>query len=260
MQGGKIVLMIEIKNLVKKYGGTVAVDHLNFSLEAGKIYGLLGPNGAGKSTTMNIMTGYLAPTTGTVEICGYDIVSDPREAKQKIGYLPEIPPIYPEMTVWEYLHYGAMLKKIAAKSREQEIQRVITMSGLPGMEKRLLAVLSKGYRQRVGLAGALLGDPPVIILDEPSAGVDTRQMVEIRKLIRSLKKDHVVIYSSHVMQEVQMICDEILILFHGKLVASGTQEELKKALDIRPDGNHSELEEIYLKLTESESSLPERWK
>lgn len=254
---GQVTKMVEIIDLVKKYGGTMAVDHLSISLEAGKIYGLLGPNGAGKSTTMNIMTGYLAPTAGTVRICGHDIVNSPRAAKQKIGYLPEVPPLYPEMTVWEYLRYGAMLKQIAAKKRGAEIHRVMSMTGLDGMENRLLAVLSKGYRQRVGLAGALLGNPPVLILDEPSSGVDTRQMVEIRKLIRSLKKDRVIVYSSHVMQEVQMLCDEILVLHHGKLAASGTQEDLKKMLDVRSDADSSELENIYLKLTEPEHRTSE---
>lgn len=218
--------MIEVNNLVKRYGNHLAVDHLSFQVEPGKIYGFLGPNGAGKSTTMNIMTGYIAPTEGTVTINGYDIVKDPEEAKKCIGYLPEIPPLYQEMTVKEYLKFVAELKKIKGKERENRISEVMEMTMITEVSERLIRNLSKGYKQRVGLAQAILGYPEVIILDEPTVGLDPKQIIEIRELIKKLSEKHTIILSSHILSEVQAVCDEIMIISKGKLVACDTPEGL----------------------------------
>lgn len=218
--------MIEVNNLVKRYGNHLAVDHLSFQVEPGKIYGFLGPNGAGKSTTMNIMTGYIAPTEGTVTINGYDIVKDPEEAKKCIGYLPEIPPLYQEMTVKEYLKFVAELKKIKGEKKEAQIQEVMDMTMIADMAERLIRNLSKGYKQRVGLAQAILGYPEVIILDEPTVGLDPKQIIEIRELIKKLSEKHTIILSSHILSEVQAVCDEIMIISKGKLVACDTPEGL----------------------------------
>ena len=218
--------MIEVNNLVKRYGNHLAVDHLSFQVEPGKIYGFLGPNGAGKSTTMNIMTGYIAPTEGTVTINGYDIVKDPEEAKKCIGYLPEIPPLYQEMTVKEYLKFVAELKKIKGEKKEAQIQEVMDMTMITDMSERLIRNLSKGYKQRVGLAQAILGYPEVIILDEPTVGLDPKQIIEIRELIKKLSEKHTIILSSHILSEVQAVCDEIMIISKGKLVACDTPEGL----------------------------------
>ena len=218
--------MIEVNNLVKRYGNHLAVDHLSFQVEPGKIYGFLGPNGAGKSTTMNIMTGYIAPTEGTVTINGYDIVKDPEEAKKCIGYLPEIPPLYQEMTVKEYLKFVAELKKIKGEKKEAQIQEVMDMTMITDIAERLIRNLSKGYKQRVGLAQAILGYPEVIILDEPTVGLDPKQIIEIRELIKKLSEKHTIILSSHILSEVQAVCDEIMIISKGKLVACDTPEGL----------------------------------
>ncbi len=220
--------MIEVENLVKKYGSHIAVDHLSFHVEKGQIYGFLGPNGAGKSTTMNMMTGYLAATEGTVRINGYDISTQPEEAKKCIGYLPELPPLYPEMTVGEYLLFAAELKKIPKKEREEQIAKVMEMTMLEDVKKRLIRNLSKGYKQRVGLAQAILGFPEVIILDEPTVGLDPKQIIEIRDLIRRLGENHTVILSSHILSEVSAVCDHIMIISNGKLVASDSPEGLQK--------------------------------
>lgn len=222
--------MIEVRDLVKRYGDHTAVDHLSFTVKKGQIYGFLGVNGAGKSTTMNIMTGYLAATEGTVLIDGHDISEEPAEAKKCIGYLPEIPPLYPDMTVVEYLDFCAALKEIPKKERIEQVDKVIEMTKLETMATRLIRNLSKGYRQRVGLAQAILGFPPIIILDEPTVGLDPRQIIEIRELIKELSKDHTIILSSHIMQEVSAVCDHILIIDQGKLVASDTPENLKRLL------------------------------
>lgn len=219
--------MIEVKNLVKKYGNHLAVDHLDFSLEPGKIYGFLGPNGAGKSTTMNIMTGYLGATEGTVLIDGHDILKDPEEAKKHIGYLPELPPLYMDMTVQEYLEFAAELKKLPKDKRQSDINEVIKLARLQDVALRLIKNLSKGYKQRVGLAQAILGFPDIIILDEPTVGLDPKQIVEIRELIRTLAEKHTVILSSHILAEVREVCDYILIISKGKLVASDTPENLE---------------------------------
>ncbi|MCC2252883.1 ABC transporter ATP-binding protein [Ruminococcus sp. CLA-AA-H200] len=222
--------MIEVRNLVKKYGNHLAVDHLDFTIEAGRIYGFLGPNGAGKSTTMNIMTGYLGATEGQVLIDGHDILKEPEEAKKHIGYLPEQPPLYMDMTVREYLRFAAELKGIPKKKREDEITEVEKMVRVRDVENRLIKNLSKGYRQRVGLAQAVLGFPETIILDEPTVGLDPKQIIEIRELIRKLAKKHTVILSSHILAEVREVCDYILIISRGKLVASDTPENLEKML------------------------------
>lgn len=220
--------MIEVKNLVKKYGNHTAVDHLNFTIEEGHVYGFLGPNGAGKSTTMNIMTGYLGATEGEVLINGHDILKEPEEAKRQIGYLPELPPLYMEMTVREYPEFVAELKGIAKKKRGESINEVEKMVKIREVENRLIKNLSKGYRQRVGLAQAVLGFPEIIILDEPSVGLDPKQIIEIRELIRQLAKKHTVILSSHILAEVREVCDYILIISKGKLVASDTPENLER--------------------------------
>lgn len=220
--------MIEVKNLVKKYGDHTAVDHLSFQIEKGKIYGFLGPNGAGKSTTMNMITGYIASTEGTVSIDGYDILEEPEKAKKCIGYLPEQPPLYFDMTVLEYMKFAADLKKIPKDKKKAMIEEVMDMVKITDMKNRLIKNLSKGYRQRVGLAQAILGYPEVIILDEPTVGLDPKQIIEIRDLIKSLKKKHTVILSSHILSEVSAVCDYVLIISHGKLVASDTPDNLSK--------------------------------
>ena len=220
--------MIEVKNLVKKYGSHLAVDHLNFTVDTGQIYGFLGPNGAGKSTTMNIMTGYLGATEGEVLINGHNILEEPEAAKKCIGYLPEMPPLYTDMKVNEYLKFVAELKKIPKPERQEQIEKVMLMVKIMDVQDRLIKNLSKGYRQRVGLAQAILGYPEVIILDEPTVGLDPKQIIEIRDLIKSLKKKHTVILSSHILSEVSAVCDYVLIISHGKLVASDTPENLGK--------------------------------
>lgn len=220
--------MIEVSNLVKRYGDHTAVDHLSFQIEKGKIYGFLGPNGAGKSTTMNMITGYIASTEGTVTIDGHDILEEPEKAKKCIGYLPEQPPLYFDMTVLEYMKFAADLKKIPKDKKKSMIEEVMDMVKITDMKNRLIKNLSKGYRQRVGLAQAILGYPEVIILDEPTVGLDPKQIIEIRDLIKSLKKKHTVILSSHILSEVSAICDYVLIISHGKLVASDTPDNLGK--------------------------------
>ena len=222
--------MIEVQDLVKRYGSYLAVDHLSFSAEKGQIYGFLGPNGAGKSTTMNIMTGCLAPTSGTVLVDGMDLQQQPEKVKQRIGYLPELPPLYPEMTVREYLTFAARLKKVPKAQVLHEVVQAMEKTGLNDEQDHLIRTLSQGYRERVGLAATLLGNPDVVILDEPTVGLDPRQILEIRDLIRSLRDDHVVLLSSHILSEVSAVCDYIFILSHGKLVASDTPENLEAQL------------------------------
>lgn len=223
--------MIEVKNLVKKYGDHTAVDHLSFTVEKGQIYGFLGPNGAGKSTTMNIMTGYLGATDGEVLINGHDILKEPEAAKKSIGYLPELPPLYMDMTVMEYLKFSAELKKIKKEDREAEIEKALKLVKLADVQDRLIKNLSKGYKQRVGLAQAILGFPEIIILDEPTVGLDPKQIIEIRELIRKLAKEHTVILSSHILAEIREVCDYIMIISKGKLVASDTPEHLEELMN-----------------------------
>ena len=220
--------MIEVKNLVKRYGDHLAVDHLSFHVDKGQIYGFLGPNGAGKSTTMNIMTGYIASTEGEVLIDGHNILEEPEEAKKCIGYLPEQPPLYFDMTVWEYLKFAAELKKIKKSQRAEQVEEVMELTGISDMRNRLIKNLSKGYKQRVGLAQAILGYPENIILDQPTVGLDPKQIIEIRELIKKLSEKHTVILSSHILSEVSAVCDYVMIINHGKLVASDTTENLSK--------------------------------
>ena len=222
--------MIEVQNLVKRYGDHLAVDHLSFTVETGQVYGFLGPNGAGKSTTMNIMTGYLNATEGSILVDGHDLSEQPMEAKRRIGYLPEQPPLYTDMTVEEYLAFAAELKKVPREQREEQLEKVMEMTGLTDMRTRLIRNLSKGYRQRVGLGQALMGFPDILILDEPTVGLDPKQIIEIRTLIRSLAKEHTIILSSHILSEIQEVCDHILIIHKGKMVASGTPVELEEQL------------------------------
>lgn len=222
--------MIEVRNLVKKYGNHVAVDHLNFTVEKGKIYGFLGPNGAGKTTTMNMITGYIASTEGDILIDGHNILEEPEKAKKCIGYLPELPPLYQDMTVMEYLKFVAELKSIPKAEIEKNISEVMLTTKLEEMKYRLIKNLSKGYKQRVGLAQALLGYPEIIILDEPTVGLDPKQIIEIRDLIKSLGEKHTVILSSHILSEVSAVCDHVLIIDRGRLVASDSPENLSKVM------------------------------
>ena len=222
--------MIEVKNLTKCYGKHLAVDNLSFTVQEGQIYGFLGPNGAGLSTSMNIMTGYLGATKGEVLINGHDILKEPEEAKSCIGYLPEQPPLYMEMTVLENLTFAAELKKIPKAERESQILSVMRLTKLDPVKERRIHNLSKGYKQRVGLAQAILGFPEIIILDEPTVGLDPKQIIEIRELIRTLAKKHTVILSSHILAEIREVCDHIMIIAGGHLVASDTPENLEKLL------------------------------
>ncbi|MCI6243384.1 MAG: ATP-binding cassette domain-containing protein [Lachnospiraceae bacterium] len=218
--------MIEINHLVKKYGNHVAVDDLSLEVEPGKIYGFLGPNGAGKSTTMNMITGYLGATSGEVKINGHDIFKEPEEAKKCIGYLPEIPPLYVDMTVLEYLNFAAELKKLDKKKRKEYVTSAMETTGVTEVKDRLIRNLSKGYRQRVGFAQAVLGYPEIIILDEPTVGLDPKQIIEIRELIKKLGENHTVILSSHILTEISAVCDHVFIISKGKLVASDATENL----------------------------------
>lgn len=222
--------MIEINNLVKKYGDHTAVDHLSLVVEPGKIYGFLGPNGAGKSTTMNMITGYLGATSGEIKINGHDILKEPEEAKKCIGYLPELPPLYMDMTVKEYLEFVADLKQLEKSLRKRYVEEAMETTGTTEVAGRMIRNLSKGYRQRVGFAQAILGYPEIIILDEPTVGLDPKQIIEIRELIRQLAKKHTVILSSHILAEVREVCDYILIISKGKMVASDTPENLERNL------------------------------
>lgn len=223
--------MIEVKEIVKQYGNHLAVDHLSFRVEKGQIYGFLGPNGAGKSTTMNIITGYLASNEGTVVINGHDILEEPEEAKKCIGYLPEQPPLYMDMTVMEYLGFAAELKGVQKSEREEMINDIVAMTYLEPVKERLIKNLSKGYKQRVGLAQALIGNPEILILDEPTVGLDPKQIIEIRSLIKELSREHTVILSSHILSEVSALCDMIMIISHGKLVACDTPENLSRSME-----------------------------
>ena len=241
--------MIEVSHLTKKYGGHLAVDDVSFTVEDGQIYGLLGPNGAGKSTIMNILTGYLSATSGQVTVAGHQLPEEADEAKACVGYLPEQPPLYPEMTVGEYLNFVAELKKVPRAQRKEQVLRAARRTGLEKVLPRLIRSLSKGYKQRVGIAQALLGSPKIIILDEPTVGLDPAQVIEMRKLIRELGKAHTVILSSHILSEVQAVCQQVLILSKGKLAASGTLQELTA------DGRS--LEEVFLALTGAQTDPEE---
>jgi ABC-2 type transport system ATP-binding protein len=238
------VNVIEVSHLTKQYGNHLAVDDVSFTVADGQICGLLGPNGAGKSTIMNILTGYLSATSGQVTVAGHPLPEEADAAKACVGYLPEQPPLYPEMTVQEYLTFAAELKGVKKAERKEQVCRAARRTGLKAVLPRLIRSLSKGYKQRVGIAQALLGSPRLIILDEPTVGLDPAQVIEIRKLIRELGRAHTVILSSHILSEVQAVCQQILILSKGHLAAAGSLEELTA------DGKS--LEEVFLELTDGE--------
>lgn len=238
--------MIEVKHLTKRYGSNTALNDVSFSIEKGTIVGFLGPNGAGKSTTMNIITGYLSASSGTVTVDGFDIVDNANDAKKQIGYLPEFPPLYMDMTVKEYLDFMYGLKKVKLP-KERHIKEICRLVKIENVYNRLIANLSKGYKQRVGIAQALLGNPPVLILDEPTVGLDPKQIIEIRNLIKTLGRNHTIILSSHILPEVQAVCERILIINNGNLVADGTPDSLSHDLSndhriiVRVDGPENEV-------------------
>ena len=244
--------MIEVKNLIKQYGTHLALNDLSFSVEDNEIFGFLGPNGAGKSTTMNIITGYLAPTSGTVSIDGHDIIEDPIGAKRLIGYLPELPPLYLDMTPREYLKFVAEAKGVKKQDLKAEVDRVMERTAITDVQNQLIKTLSKGYRQRVGMAEAIIGSPKVIIMDEPTVGLDPVQIIEFREMIRELGKDHTVIISSHILAEISEICHKIMIIVKGRLVAIDTPENLAKK--IGGDSENMSLEDIFLKFVEKEGA------
>ncbi|MBE5894522.1 MAG: ABC transporter ATP-binding protein [Lachnospiraceae bacterium] len=252
--------MIKVENLSKIYDDVTVVDNLSFHLEKGKVYGFLGPNGAGKSTTMNMLTGYLAPTKGTISMKGIDLLKAPDKAKANIGYLPEIPPLYPDMTVTEYLMFAAEIKGILTKAFQKEaVDKVMEQMMLTPVARRMIKNLSKGYKQRVGFAMALLGRPDILILDEPTVGLDPKQIVEIRNLIKKLKDGRTIILSSHILSEINAVCDRLLILSRGKLVADATAEELvakynrRQILEIVLKGNATGAENMLKRMKEIES-------
>ncbi len=245
--------MIEVKNVTKKYGTTIAVDNISFKIKNGEIVGLLGPNGAGKSTTMNIITGYIEPTDGQILVNGNDITKKPRTVKKQIGYMPEGVPLYTELTPKEFVTYMAELKLVKRKDRKQEVEKVIKQTELEDVQNKLISNLSRGYKQRVSLAGALVGNPDIIILDEPTVGLDPKQITEIRKLIKGLGKKHTIILSSHILSEVSQICEKVIIINKGKIVAIDTPENLEKATKVKngisltvedPKNNMSKLKNI----------------
>jgi len=239
--------VIEVTNLVRRYGPHIAVDHASFKIEKGEIVGFLGPNGAGKSTTMNILTGYLSPTEGTVKIDGQDILEYPAEIKRKIGYLPETPPLYMDMTVSEYLSFAAEIKGFFSREKKGKVARVMETVGVSDVSKRLIKNLSKGYKQRVGLAQAMIGDPQALILDEPTAGLDPKQILDIRGLIKELGKDRTIILSSHILPEISAVCKRVLIINKGKIVADDAPENLAKRIN---GGSH-----LLLRLDASEAAV-----
>ena len=251
--------MIRAENLSKRYGQHVAVDRLNFTIDKGEILGFLGPNGAGKSTTMNIITGYLSATDGKVMVDDMDVLEHPGEVKKKIGYLPELPPLYLDMTVTEYLRFVGELKRVGKESLRSDMDRILEIVQIEDVKKRLIKNLSKGYKQRVGLAQALLGNPEILILDEPTIGLDPKQIIEIRNLINSLREEHTIVLSSHILTEVNAVCERVLIINKGKIVASDTVENLSKGmtggnrLSLRIDGTQAKVETALKKIPGVES-------
>ena len=244
--------MIEVKNVTKKYGSTIAVDDISFEVKDGEVVGFLGPNGAGKSTTMNMITGFIEPTTGQIIVNGNDISKRPRKAKKEIGYMPENVPLYYELTAKEFVSYMAELKLVKRSERKQEVEKVLKETGLEDVKNKLIRNLSRGYKQRVSMAGALVGNPDVIILDEPTVGLDPKQITEIRSLIKELGKNHTVILSTHILSEVSQICERVIIINKGKIVAIDTPENLEKTTREKngimvtvedPKGNMSNLKE-----------------
>ena len=219
--------MIEVKNVTKKYGKVTAVDNISFTINDGEIVGLLGPNGAGKSTTMNMLTGFIEQTSGTIIIDNYDMLKKPKKAKREIGYMPEGVPLYTDLTVKEFVRYMAEIKKVDKKERKEKVEKIIEQTGLKDVQKKLIKNLSRGYKQRVSMAGALVGEPKILILDEPTVGLDPKQITEIRNLIKELGKTHTVILSSHILSEVSQICNKVIIINKGKIVAIDTPEHLE---------------------------------
>ena len=219
--------MIEVKNVTKKYGKFIAVDNISFTIKEGEIIGLLGPNGAGKSTTMNMLTGFIEQTEGEIIIDGYNTLKKPKKAKKEIGYMPEGVPLYTDLTVKEFITYMAEIKNVDRKNRKEKVQEIINKTGLKDVQKKLIKNLSRGYKQRVSMAGALIGDPKILILDEPTVGLDPKQITEIRNLIKELGKTHTVILSSHILSEVSQICNKVIIINKGKIVAIDTPENLE---------------------------------
>ena len=239
--------MIEVKNVTKKYGNFVAVDNISFNIKEGEIIGLLGPNGAGKSTTMNMITGFIEQTEGEIIIDGYDMLKKPKKAKKEIGYMPEGVPLYTDLTVKEFVSYMAQIKKVDRKIRKEQIEKTIEETGLKDVEKKLIKNLSRGYKQRVSMAGALVGKPKILILDEPTVGLDPKQITEIRELIKKLGKTHTVILSSHILSEVSQICNKVIIINKGKIVAIDTPQNLENAV--------SKNNNIYVTIEDPENKI-----
>lgn len=239
--------MIEVKNITKRYGSVIAVDNISFSINQGEIIGLLGPNGAGKSTTMNMITGYIEPTDGEILIEGYNISKKPQKAKSQIGYMPEGVPLYSDLTVKEFITYMAELKKVDKKTRKEKVEKIIEQTGLKDVEKKLTRNLSRGYKQRVSMAGALVGEPKILILDEPTVGLDPKQITEIRALIKELGKTHTIILSSHILSEVSQICNKVIIINKGKIIAIDTPENLENKV--------SKNNSIYVTIEDTENKI-----
>lgn len=248
--------MIEVKNVTKKYGKFVAVDDISFEIKEGEIVGLLGPNGAGKSTTMNMLTGFIEQTSGEIIIDGYDMLKKPKKAKKEIGYMPEGVPLYADLTVKEFVKYMAELKGIDKKERKEKVEKIIEQTGLKDVENKLTRNLSRGYKQRVSMAGALVGEPKILILDEPTVGLDPKQITEIRKLIKELGKTHTVILSSHILSEVSQICNKVIIINKGKIVAIDTPENLESKVSsdnsiyVTVEDTENKMEQIKDQITE----------
>ncbi len=247
--------MIQVENITKKYGSFVAVDNINFEIEEGEVVGFLGPNGAGKSTTMNMITGYVEPTSGRIIVDGYDISKKPRKAKRQIGYMPEGVPLYSDLTVKEFITYMAELKGVPKKEKKEKVQKVIKETGLTEVQNQLTKNISRGYKQRVSMAGALVSNPKVIILDEPTVGLDPKQVTEIRALIKELGKDHTVILSSHILSEVSQICNRVIIINKGKIVAIDTPENLEKKV-IKDNSVYVTVEDLDNKMDTIKDKLP----
>lgn len=251
--------MIELKNVTKKYGKVTAVDNISFSVKEGEIVGLLGPNGAGKSTTMNMMTGFIEQTEGEIIINGYDITKKPKKAKKSIGYMPEGVPLYTDLTVKEFVTYMAEIKQVNRKERKEKVEKIIEKTGLKDVEKKLIRNLSRGYKQRVSMAGALVGEPKILILDEPTVGLDPKQITEIRNMIKELGKTHTVILSSHILSEVSQICNKVIIINKGKIVAVDTPENLenkvnnKNCVYVTVEDNENKIDTIKNKIKEIKS-------
>lgn len=248
--------MIEVKNITKKYGSFTAVDNISFKIEEGEIIGLLGPNGAGKSTTMNMITGYIEPTEGEISIEGYDISKKAKKAKAQIGYMPEGVPLYSDLTVKEFVTYMAELKKVDRKTRKEKVEKIIEQTGLKEVEKKLTRNLSRGYKQRVSMAGALVGEPKILILDEPTVGLDPKQITEIRALIKELGKTHTIILSSHILSEVSQICNKVIIINKGKIVAIDTPENLEKKVSTN-NATYVTVEDTENKIETIKEKIPE---